>query len=756
MTYITKNELVNIHSLLPIQKGILFHTLKNKEDKPSTYIVQTQLKLRGEIDVDNFWLACKYVINKYDILKASLCLSYQDFKFYIHRNINLPNKFLNISSVNELEQKKIISTFLSQDQDTPFDLEQPPLMRFTLFKLSDNDYYLIWTIHHLLIGMADSGIKVINEIFDTYESIISNHILEKEYIDTSYSIALKKCLSLTLSSKAKTYWKNIFSDFSGITAFSTFTHEINTSESQKNLNFNISKNLYALLKKFAAEQHITINTLIQGAWGLLLSRYTDNEDVVFGMVRSYPKQSINNAIGLFINTLPIRVLVNPHLQIMNYLKNIREQQIAIREYINTPLYKIYDWCGLDVDRKLFDTIVDFKPNIFKKSKNLIKRLGNKEDIFYTVNTNYSLVLEVIEEEDYLSAHLHYATKLFQENHVRQISRHFLLLLKIISNNPYCLISNINMVTKKEKERFFINYNNTVQTYPIEKTIHQLFEQQVNKSPYKVALIGGQKRVTYSSLNKKANVIAHYLLEKGIKPEARIALCGERSVEMIIAMLGILKSGACYVTVDLSLPASRIRHILKDSAVSTLLLKKVDCSTLNNILLTDSIFNELNIFEIETILKTKKINCNPNILTASDSLAYVIYTSGSTGMPKGIMIEHKSVVNMALSHIKKLNIMSHMRILQYVNLNFDVFVAEWSTALLSGAQLCIVPSGKHFVGSELATFIRNNKINVAFLPSAILQSLPLVKLSDLEILVFGGDFCDQATLEYWKKNRLLIN
>lgn len=291
----------------------------------------------------------------------------------------------------------------------------------------------------------------------------------------------------------------------------------------------------------------------------------------------------------------------------------------------------------------------------------------------------------------------------------------------------------------------IEENFRAENYSYSTTIHQLFETQVEKTPNQIAVSFEDSSLTYKQLNDRANQIAHYLIELGVKPEQLIGICVERSLEMIIGVLGVLKAGGGYVPLDPAYPQERLKFILEDADISILLTQE---KPLINLPLDQIKVIFLN--KDQSLVQQSQEN--PKTAVSSDNLAYILYTSGSTGLPKGVLITHKGVVNLVQTEIKLFNLDTSSRVLQFASLNFDASVSEIFTAISSGAQLCLGNSNSLLPGDNLLNFLQKKAITHAQIPPSVLAVLPQAPLKHLQVLIVGGEACPPALMAQWSMGR----
>ena len=393
------------------------------------------------------------------------------------------------------------------------------------------------------------------------------------------------------------------------------------------------------LQSLARQHQLTLNTLVQAAWALLLSRYSDSDDVVFGTAVSGRPPSLIGSdamVGLFINTLPVRVKIGAEDTLLSWLKQLQAQQVDARQYEYTPLAEIQRWSEVAGGVPLFESLVVFENYPLDAAVQQINQDLQIKDVISFEKTNYPLTVMAVPGAE-LSLKILYDTQRFDAATIKRILGHLQTLLTGMVAEPNQSLATLPMLPKDELHQLLVEFNQT--RSPINNcTINQLFEAQVEKTPDAVAVICENKQLTYRELNHKANQLANYLQSLGVKHEVLVGVCVERSLDTIIALLGILKAGGAYVPLDPTYPQERLAFMLADAQVPVLLTKKALLEILPQ--------HNANVVCLDTdweAIQTAPANADSVSLNSSN-LAYVLYTSGSTGTPKGVLGLHSNTVN----------------------------------------------------------------------------------------------------------------
>ncbi|MEM6403576.1 MAG: amino acid adenylation domain-containing protein, partial [Cyanobacteria bacterium P01_D01_bin.116] len=479
---------------------------------------------------------------------------------------------------------------------------------------------------------------------------------------------------------------------------------------------------------------LTLNTLIQAAFALMLSRYSGESDVVFGITSSGRPTSLVNSesmVGLFINTLPLRVQVDGKQKLLSWLQQLQKQQIDLQQYEYSPLIEIQRWSDIPRGLPLFESIIVFENYPVETTvKSAIKDL-NLQNISTNEQNNFPLGLYVVVDSK-ITLRLLYDGLHFDDVTITRILGHLQTLLEGMLIDSEQALSEIPLLTPKEKQQLLVDWNDTNCDYS-NLCINQLFEVQVEHTPDKIAVIFESQKLTYKELNQKSNQLARYLQSVGVIRETRVGICLERSEKMLIGLLGILKSGGTYIPLDPAFPEERLRFMVEDSGVdflvvdfqtsktsplTPLLLKERGIESTTTPLLHKDRDDKAQLYRGEVInldtdwkLITQQSDENLPPQTTPENLAYIIYTSGSTGKPKGVQIMHKSLVNCLESMQQKPGITSNDTLLSVTTITFDIAALELYLPLITGARLVIVSREITTDGIELTQSIEENQVTI---------------------------------------------
>jgi amino acid adenylation domain-containing protein len=745
---IKNKNIEDFYPLSPLQQGILFHSLADSES--GVYFEQSSLNLKGTLNVKAFHLAWQKVIKRHSVLRTSFV--WEDLKEpvqIVHKQVNLPWQEYNWQHLSPKEQQQKLQSFLQSDRAMGFELKQVPLMRLTLIHLANNFYNFTWSHHHLLLD-GWSFFTVFQEVIACYKAFSNEGEISLEPVNPfrDYIVWLQQ----QDLSQAETFWRQTLKGFTSPTQLSinkkasllTQKDEYNEQE------LNLSQATTAALQSLAKQHQLTLNIIVQGAWALLLNRYSGQEDVVFGAVTSGRPPTlagVESMVGLFINTVPIRVKVSPDELLLPWLHKIKDFLLEARQYEYCPLVKVQEWSEIAKGFSLFESLVVFE-NYAKDTSILQKNNVDFEiELFHNFEkTNYPLTLTVIPGEELSLNITSINSDRFDNGTITRMLGHLQTLLEGMVTNQQQHLSNFSLLTESERQQLLVEWNQTQRDYLKDKCIHQLFEEQVEKTPDAVALVFEDQQLTYIELNARANQLAHYLRSLGVKPEVLVGICVERSLSMVVGLLGILKAGGAYVPLDPDYPQERLAYMLKDAQIPILLTQQP--------LLAQLPEHQAQVVCLDTdwTVIAPKSQENPVNQTQAENLAYVIYTSGSTGTPKGVMIQHNSLVNYTEAVGLEYELEPSDRILQFASLSFDVAAEEIFPCLVKGATLVLRTER---MLSSIANFwqtSRNLGLTVLNLPTAFWHQLTVELSANLplpeavRLVIIGGE---KALVKHWQ-------
>ncbi|KAA3617205.1 MAG: amino acid adenylation domain-containing protein [Calditrichaeota bacterium] len=739
-----------IYPLSPMQQGMLFHTLY--EPGSSTYFEQIYFNLIGDLDVKLFQQALQKTVDRHAVLRTSFVWKKLDKLLQVvHKDVELPFTFEDWRTKSKKQQEQDFQKILSTEKEKGFDLAQPQLIRVSLFQITDTNFQILWNNHHILFDGWSVPV-IFKDVFTYYEMFRLGHDMPlppakpfREYVAWLQKQDLKA---------AENYWSEKLKGLYAPTPLG-FQESNNDPNDYGSAHFLIEKEATEKLNTIATQNQVTLNTVIQAAWSILLSRFSDEKDILFGAtVSGRPPQlsGVESMVGLFINTLPVRVDLSDDKNISALLKEIQKTGVEIRDFEYSPLVQVQQWSDIK-NKELFKSIVVFENYPVEKSMQE-QQLSIKADNFKSFEqTNFPLTVAVAARDD-MTIDFAFQKPLFSEDGISRLFCRLKNVLLSFIENPNQKISQVSILDKDEAQ-FIINEFNQAPIFEIEKSIIELFEESIESSSQKTALIyaghsnSQASKLTYLELNQKANQLAHFLVDQKISPEEIIAISLRPGIEMIVAMFAIMKAGGAFLPIDPEYPEERLNYIIADSEINIVLTQ----ADLKNKF--ESVQNCIVIDTIQDRLKTYP-QANPGIYPASNNLAYMIYTSGSTGQPKGTMCNYAGIVNL-VKHLGSLISHDKKTMLQFASTSFDASIYEIFGALYTQSTLVLADREQMIPGPELVNVLKENKVTNLTLPPSVLSLLREEYFPDLKNIVSGGEALSPDLARHWaNKNVSVIN
>ncbi|WP_268891514.1 non-ribosomal peptide synthase/polyketide synthase [Lentzea tibetensis] len=657
----TGDDVEDVYPLTPMQAGMVFHGLV---DGGGTYFNQVRLRLCGVRDPDAFGVAWERVVQRTPVLRSRFVWEgVPEPLQVVCRDVRLPVAHLDWRATGEDE----LPALLERDRTAGIDLGTAPLMRVTVIRLPDDEIMLVWTFHHVLLD-GWSAAQVFGEVCEQYHAITHGGRPElaarppfREYL---------RWLAAQDQRAAEEYWRGVLSGFEQPTAlpFDRQPVEAHRTRSTARVRITLSPKASAQLRDVAARNGLTVNTAVQGAWGLLLSRYSGERDVVFGTTvsgRPADLPGVESMVGMFINTVPTRVHVDGARTVASWLHDVQGTQSGSRRYDFVSLAQLQNWCG----GTLFDSIVVFENYPFDEDVLAAHGLHLRQ-VQDLEPTNYPLSV-VVSPGDALSIALDHDPDLFDTATVERIAAHLEMLLSGIADDPTRPVDELALLTDAEQHQVLVAWNDTAHDVP-DATLPALFADQVRRTPGATAVTGAES-LTYRELDERSNHLAHLLVALGVRPDQPVGLLLDRSADVVVAELAIVKAGGAYVPLDVRAPADRMRLVLAEAGASVLVTDTPDRLVHSG---------------PTVVVGAEQSGETPLVSLHPDNLAYVMYTSGSTGTPKGVAVRHRDVA--ALAHDRCFRGGAHERVLLHSPPAFDASTYELWVPLLAGGTVVVAP------------------------------------------------------------------
>ncbi|HEY0735442.1 MAG TPA: amino acid adenylation domain-containing protein [Herpetosiphonaceae bacterium] len=711
----TSEQVEDIYKLSPVQQGLLFHTLY--QPRAGAYFEQFNWLLSGALDPELFQRAWQYVIDRHPILRTAFFWEDLDEPLQVvQRTAVMPFEYHDWRDLSEDQQAAQLEAHLAAERARGFDLAQAPLMRVAVMRLDDQLYRCVGCYHHLLldgwsIPLLDQEVAICYAAFARgQQPRLKRRRPFRDYISWLRQQDLPR---------AEQYWRQTLQGFTAPTPLQV-DRPTEQPEGYDQQTLHLSPATTQALQQISRQEHITLSTIVVGAWSLVLSRYSREQDVVVGVTvsgRPADLSGVESMMGLFINTLPLRVQVDPGRALLDWLKTLQAQQFELQQYEYSPLAQVQKWSEVPGGTSLFDSIVVFEN--FPRTKAFAEASGHALTTLETEMiepTSYPLTIKA-QPGDSFELRIGYACDRFEPATIERMLGHLALVLEQIAHRPGQRIADVQLLSEAERRQLLVDWNQTQAARSLEPScIHGIFEAQARHTPDALALVFEDARLTYTELNDRSNQLAQHLVGLGVRPESRVGICMERSVEQIIAVLGVLKAGGTYVPLDPNYPQERLGFMLGNSEVGVLLTQQRWLDAL-----PDHPAQRL-CLDRDWALVAAAPALDPGLTTYPEQIAYITYTSGSTGQPKGIGMTHAALLNLLDWQVRNTDLQPGARTLQFASLSFDVsFQDIFSTWALGGTVVGISEDVRRDVVG-LGQVLCDQAIERLFIPAVALQQV----------------------------------
>ncbi len=711
------------------------------------YNVPTLWQLNNALDLLALQETLNEIVRRHEVLRTTFPVEGGEPYQQIQPPAPVPLEFIDLSDVPGEAQDASIAQVVNQDAAEPFDLAAGPLLRARLFRLGTDRHVLLINFHHIIFDGWSTGV-LMREFVTLYRAFADRQPsplpeLTIQYADFAYW--QRQMLQGERLDEHLRYWKKQLDGAPELLSLPTDypRPEIQTFQGAYE-EAALPAALTEGLKTLSDRYNTTLFMTIMAAFNVLLYRYTHQENIVIGSgIANRNYREIEDLIGFFVNALPVHSDLSGNPTFLQVLERVRKVAIDVFHHQDLPFEKLVE--ELQPERKLSHAPVFQVSFVYQNFPDLFP---GDETPFVTLYSNpvagrtskFDLTLYLLDGREKKFV-VEYNSDLFKPETIRRMLAHFQTLLEAILADPNDQITHYSLLSPQEHQALLVDFNNTQSPYPSDTTLHQWFEAQAAHTPEALALIWGEQQVTYGMLNRRSNQLAHYLRGLGVGPEALVGVCLERSVDMVVAMLGILKAGGAYLPLDPEAPADRLAFMLTDSQVRVLISQQA---------LSERLQSDARLICIDADWPTiaAQAETNPAPLAGASSLAYMIYTSGSTGQPKGTLLEHRGACNLVHAQRKAFAVQPHSRVFQFASASFDASVSEIFVTLLSGAALVLPTPGLRIPSQEMADLLRRHKVTTMTCTPSVWAAMPEIALPDLETVITAGEDCPAEVVERW--------
>ncbi|MCJ8267840.1 MAG: amino acid adenylation domain-containing protein, partial [Psychrosphaera sp.] len=701
--------------------------------------------LRGDINHEALLAAFKTIVQRHAGLRSTFIVDGDSPQVLINRKFTFQMPIVDLSGYDADEQKEQIKRQIALEGGTEFQLDKDVMLRARLLILSSNEVVLLHTMHHIASDGWSLGVftNELSAIYSAFDKGLPDPLPPLVIQFADFAHWERQRVKAGEFDNQLDYW---LKRLEGL----PLKHNLPLDKPRPSVKTfkgamverEISGAVFAGFNRLCSQQGATLFMGINALLALLMSRYSGEKDIVIGTLsanREHP--DVAPLIGYFLNTLVLRNDLKSATDFNALLKQSKNTILGAFEHQQLPFEKLihaFDLSHSNSYSPIFQVLLIVQSNDAGEAKlsDLTFAAADQKE----PSAKFDLTLYARAMGDTLHVGWEYSTDLFDANTIEQMAEHFNQLLALTVQQPTALLARLPMLSEAEQQAMLAPSQNKPASKGSDEPscIHQLFEANAHKTPSAVAVVDQDEQLTYSTLNKKANQLAHYLIEQGVKPDTLVGLGVARSTDMLVGLLAILKAGGAYVPLDPSYPKSRLDFMIKDSGIKLLL---------DNAALQRDVSGYSDENPAKTLVDSQ---------ITGDNLAYVIYTSGSTGQPKGVMVTHNNVLSYCYGARALYGVEATDRILQFSSVSFDIFVEETFLALSFGATLVLRNEAVMSGGSHFWQFMNQHNITVMSLPTAFwhmlcndLDKAQLSSLSALRLVILGGEAMSLTMLKRWQ-------
>lgn len=737
------------------QKRLWIHDQLGEEK--SAYHVLGCYQLEGALNPEGVEWAMRTIIDRHEILRTNFTVVEGEPRQKIQAIGNHKFKIAYKDLRGVAQAETLAKELVTKQINSAFDLSNGILLRGLLIQTEEQKHILVMVMHHIISDGWSMGIlvKEFLRLYDAYLKGKGNVLTPLKIQYKDYAVWQAQQLNEAHLSASKKYWMDEFSEeIPMLDLPSDRLRPVQRTYNGSRAAINLGAELSSKLRSYSLSKGVSLFMSLLGAVKTLLFKYSHQEDIVIGTpVAGRDHYDLEDQIGLYINTVAIRTKFSAEESLGTLIEKVKEKTIAGFNHQQYPFDYLVDNIVLERDTNrnpIFDVLIALQNISIESEVESMEGISATPYQAEQAISKFDLTFNFIDSEQEITGVIEYNSDLYNKERIERMISHLNQLFRKLVEDDQVLLKDLEYITSQERYQLLKDFNNTTANYPKEKTIQKIFEEQVSETPEAVAVVFGETKLSYRALNEQANQLAHYLRQTyEVKADDLIGIMTDRSEQMIIGILGILKSGAAYLPIDPTYPDERVKYILNDGKIKVLLSEdqhfalKYDFSGLEVVSLKE-----------KNAVFSGCPSTNPTVINQSTDLSYVMYTSGSTGVPKGVAVEHKSVIRL----IKNTNytaLNNTHRVLQLSNYVFDGSVFDLYGALLNGAELHLVDKDVLLSNERLVQYITAHKVNITFITTALFNNIvdfnPEI-ISSFDKIYFGGELASPRHISIALANR----
>jgi amino acid adenylation domain-containing protein len=717
------------------------------------YSLPLATRLSGPLRVSRLEQSLNEIVRRHEALRTTFATVDGNPAQVIAQNYQVSLPVDDLRDVPEAAREAEAARLAMAEANTLFDLENGPLFRARLLRLTDTDHVLLLTMHHIVSDGWSMGVlyRELSALYLAFCADEPSPLAELPIQYADFALWQREWLRGEVLDGLLSYWKKKLAGMPALLELPTDRPRPPAQVFQgASYATPLPRPAVEGLKLVGQQANATLFIALLSVFKVLLFRYSNQDDVVVGSpIANRTRVEVEGLIGFFVNTLVLRTDLSGDPTFIQLLGRVREVTLEAFAHQDLPFEKLVE--ELQPARNLSHNPLFQMMFVLQNMETGLQTGPHPDAPQFSVGTSkFDLTLCATETSDGLVAVFEYNTNLFNHSTIVSLAQNFRTLVESAIARPEQPISRLLLLSREERRRLIEDYNRTYDGRPRASLVQEICETHARSRPDAPAISSPLEQLTYRELNARSNQLARALREMGVGPEVLVGLCVERSPEMMVGLLGILKAGGAYVPLEPTYPKDRLAYMLEDSGAQLLLTQERLVASLppygGKVLRLDADWQRVAKYPEDDL----------DTLATTDNLAYVIYTSGSTGRPKGVMVAHRGLCNVAEAQVSAFNVAPESRVLQFASLSFDASIFEVLLAMRAGATLCLAPQEAMLPGEPLVQTLRDEDINVLVIPPSVLAALPAAALPDLQTILSAGEACPAELVSRWAFGRRFFN
>src|SRR6266540_3384433 len=712
-------------------------------------------RLEGRLDLDALGRSVNEIVRRHEVLRTRIEVEEGEPAQVVEEWRPRKLEVEDLTWLTGEEREEEVRRIIREEAGTGFDLGRGPLLRVKVLKLEEERHVMLFTMHHIVSDGWSMGILIreVGELYKAYRAGAESPLEELPIQYADFAAWQRTWLQGERLDNELAYWRRQLTGMEDLELPMDHPRPATQSRRGASRHFVVEGELTGKLRSLSQQEGATLFMTLLGAFDALMSRYSGQQEVVVGTdIANRNRAEIEGLIGFFVNQLVIRVKVRDRESFKELLGRVKEVCLGAYGRQDLPFEKLVEELQpeRDLSRSPLFQVKLILQNAPREELELegLRLLGISGGEAQT--SRFDLTLAFMDAGPELVGAVDYNSDLFEAETIERLIGHYKNVMGAIAENRERPISEISLLNEQERKQIVVEWNRTGKPYPKDRCVHELIAEQAERTPERIALIGERRQVSYRDLDRRANQLGHYLQRLGVGPDVLVGVCLERSAEMVVALMGVLKAGGAYLPLDPGYPLERLSYMLEDAGVGIALTEQGLEERL------PAYWGQTVCLDLEWERISEESEGEPESEVTAENLAYVIYTSGSTGRPKGVMIEHSGLCNLVEAQKDAFDIGDQSRVLQFASLSFDASVWEIFSALAAGGSLHLYAQEWLMPGEDLVRVLREDRITTVTLPPTALAALSQEELPDLETVIAAGEACTAEVVERWAVGRNFID